>query len=99
YLLLARKLSLRMLVIAVASASVLVIISAIAIDGSIIKFSERLALGVDSLKYLGGGHTVNQVLRIDNFQLGRRTSQIFALIFGLLLAACWSLWTKDKKWS
>jgi len=69
YLLLSRKLSIRMLALTVASAIALLLVSALLIDGSVLLFLERLRLGVEFAKYLGGGHELTRIIRIDDFYL------------------------------
>ena len=70
YLLLAGKLNFRLLAISLATALGLLVLSAFAIDGSISGFIDRLIGGVEVGRALAGGHTISQLLRLDNFQLG-----------------------------
>ena len=72
YLLLAEKLSVRLLAISLATCTSFIVLSAFIIDGSIITFIDRLKGGAELLKLLGGGHTFAQALRIDNFQFNER---------------------------
>ena len=72
YLLLAGKFSARLLAISVAASVGFIVFSAFIIDGSIIAFIDRLKGGAELLKILGGGHTVAQALRLDNFQFNER---------------------------
>lgn len=67
YLLVAGKLSVRLLAISVATAVGFMALSAFIIDGSIITFIDRLNGGAELLKTLNGGHTFAQSLRLDNF--------------------------------
>jgi hypothetical protein len=98
YLPLARKFSVQMLALTVGSTILLLLISALLIDGSILGFLKRLQLGVEFSKYLGGGHTLEKMLRIDDFQLDLRTKLGLRLIFFLVLIALWGAWAKNKQW-
>lgn len=99
YLLLARKLSIRMLALTVACAFALLLVGALLIDGSVIGFIKRLQLGVEFSKHLGGGHTLSQIMRIDDFQLGEKFKLAVILLSGALSLALWSMCAKNKKWS
>jgi hypothetical protein len=70
YMLFAKKLNVRLLVISVITSVGLIALSAIAIDGSIITFVDRLKNGVEMYRILGGGHT--NLLRFGELQLGGR---------------------------
>jgi hypothetical protein len=98
YLLLSRKFSIRLFSLAVASALVLLLASALLIDGSVLRFVERLQLGVEFIKHLGGGHTLSQILRIDEFQLDKRANLAILLVFATLFIAILSMWAKNRKW-
>ncbi len=76
YLLAAGKFSVRLLVISLATAVGLLVLSALTIDGSISAFIDRLKGGTELLKILGGGHTLDQLLRLDGFQLDGRAKLI-----------------------
>lgn len=72
YLLFAGKLSVRLLIISVTTAVGFILLSAFAIDGSIIAFIDRLKGGSEVCRILGGGHAIDQLLRLGDFQLGER---------------------------
>lgn len=72
YLLLAKKLSIRFLAISLVTSVGLLVLSAITIDGSIFGFIDRVASGAELASVIGGGHTLAQSLRLDEFQLGDR---------------------------
>ena len=99
YLLISRKYSIRMLALAVFSALALLLISVLLIDGSILRFVERLQLGVDFGKYLAGGHTLINILRVDDFQLYDFFNLVIFTISSLLFIALWSMWLSNEKWS
>jgi hypothetical protein len=98
YLPLARKFSLQMLALTVGSTILLLLISALLIDGSTLGFLKRLQLGVEFSQYLGGGHTLEKMLRIDTFQLDSKTKLGLRLVFFLVLIALWGAWAKNKQW-
>lgn len=98
YLLLARKFSIRMIVLAATCALVLILASALVIDGSLVGFVKRLTLGVELTKHLGGGHTLRNILRIDNFQLDEKLKLTIFLLSGVLFIALWCVCIKNKKW-
>ncbi|WP_152690380.1 hypothetical protein [Pseudomonas fluorescens] len=97
YLLFSRKFSVRMLFLALATATTLLLVSAFAIDGSVLQFLKRLQLGMEFSKYLGGGHTPAQILRIDNFHLDKRAKTALIITFGAVFIALWSTSTRSKK--
>jgi hypothetical protein len=98
YLLFARKFSIRMLALTAISVLVLLSISALLIDGSLVGFVNRLQLGIEFSKHLGGGHTLNQILRIDDFQLSAKFKLTILLVAGAVFLAVWSMCAKNKKW-
>lgn len=79
YLILSRKFSIRMFFVALSTALLLLITSALLIDGSLINFTNRLKTGIEFGKFLGGGHTLEHILRVDTFAVGLR--EIFAVTF------------------
>lgn len=93
YLFLARKMSIRNLVIAIATAATLLLISAWAIDGSILVFIKRLNDAAEFVKILGGGHTLSGSFHWDSFDLDRDHKFALALatlavfVVGFLFAA------------
>lgn len=98
YLLFSRKLSIRMLALTAISALALLLISAMLIDGSLVGFVNRHQLGIEFSKHLGGGHTLSQILRIDNFQLSAKFKLFILLVAGAVFLALWSMCAKNKKW-
>ncbi|RJG04652.1 hypothetical protein D3870_00220 [Noviherbaspirillum cavernae] len=69
YLLLARKLNFRRLLISVATAVVLWCSSAALIDGSLHGFIARLTNAIELYKMVGAGHTASQIFRLGEFAL------------------------------
>lgn len=98
YLIFARKLSIRMLVVTVIFVLTLLSISALLIDASLVRFVNRLQLGVEFSKHLAGGHTLSQILRIDNFQLGSKLQYSILFVAGVTFLAISSICAKKKKW-
>jgi hypothetical protein len=79
YLIISRKFSLRMFFVALSTALLLLLSSALLIDGSIINFTDRLITGFQFGRFLGGGHTLESIVRMDTFTLGAR--EIYAVLF------------------
>jgi hypothetical protein len=96
YLLAAGKFSVRLLVISLATAVGLLVLSALTIDGSIIAFIDRLKGGTELLKILGGGHTLAQLLRLDEFQLGGRAKLILIASTAVIYSAVYFPQAKMK---
>jgi len=80
YLIFSRKLSLRMLALAVACTLLLLVASALLIDGSVLHFIERLQLGLAFTQYMEGGYSLDQVLRIDKFLPGKKLTVALLLL-------------------
>lgn len=99
YLIFARKYSIRMLSLAVFSAAALLLVSALLIDGSVLRFVERLQLSIEFGSYLEGGHTLSQVLRVDSFQLFRFFNVAIFGVSIVLFVALWSMRLSSKNWS
>ncbi len=98
YLIFSRKYSIRMLALTATSAFALLSISALLIDGSLVGFVNRLQLGIEFSKLLEGGHTLSQILRIDDFQLSADFKLSILLVGGAVFFAHWSMCAKNKKW-
>jgi len=96
YLLLARKLSARMLFLTVVISISLLVLSANLIDGSIFEFANRIQRAIDFGRILGSGHTLAQILRVDNFQLPEKEKLFIALI-GLLVGISISIEYSNHK--
>lgn len=80
YVLISGKLNLRGLIVAAATASLLVVLSAVIIDGSIIKFVSRVKLGFE-LTELSGGYSLRGSLRLDHFSLSVSEKFLAAVLF------------------
>jgi len=99
YLVLARKLSVRLVLLAVLCALASTLMSALIIDGSVGSFIRRIQLGMEFSEHLGGGHTLSGILRIDEFQIGEEFKTVIYLSSGVLFIAICSFWTKNSKWA
>lgn len=82
--LLTRRLSLRGLLVSAATATMLLMVSALWIDGSVGTFINRITSGLEVAGLLGGGHTISNALRMDSFKL---TNQTQILLFALVALA------------
>lgn len=91
YLMATKKLSLRLLSIAVAGAVIPFILSAIAIDGSLWKFAERLKLGLEFGQAIGGGHSFEKLFRIDTFWLNTKGLALTLTVFATAYLSVWGL--------
>lgn len=83
YLVLTRKLTLRLMFITLASTLVLLLISALLIDGSVLKFIDRMRTGVAMGGYMGAGHTLTNLFRLDEFTLNlveKKYTYAFAVV-------------------
>jgi len=90
YLLISRKFPIRLVLISIISALVLLLFSALLIDGSISGFVQRLRLSIEFGEYLGGGYTLSHILRIDDFQLAEDNKGALFFIFLATFLALWS---------
>lgn len=98
YLLFARKFSTRLLLFSIAVSASLLLLSAILIDGSIFEFSNRIKRAIDFGQILGSGHTLAQILRVDDFQLSGKAKISIALV-GLAVCIFISIvYYGHKKW-
>lgn len=88
YLVLARALTLRVALAAVGSAAILLVISALLIDGSIAAFVERLKIGVEYSRLSGAGYSMGELLRIDPFPLSTVGLRVLSLVTAVLLLVC-----------
>ena len=79
YVLISGKLSMRSL-IAPLIFLICLLISAVAIGGSIAEFINRYQVGLEFALMLGGGHSLDALIRIDEFQLSLLLTEFFWLI-------------------
>ena len=98
YLIFVRNFSIRKLALTTITVLALLSISALLIDGSLVRFVNRLRLGFEFTQLLGGGHNLNQILRIGDFHTSARFKFLILLIFVTVFFAIWSMCTKKIKW-
>lgn len=75
-LLAAGKFNVKLCVLAAITALSLVLLSALAIDGSFSLFLKRIEDAVELARLLGGGHTFLQFFRLDEFQLSWQNKRV-----------------------
>lgn len=98
YLIIVRKLNLRMIILSIACLSSLFLFSALAIDGSLSAFVNRIRVGLDTVDYLGSGHSLSGAIRIDDFYLDEKTIYIFRTLIVVLVIALVSIFSRQRKW-
>lgn len=88
YLLFSRKFTIRLALLATVVAAFLLFLSALLVDGSVAGFVQRLRLGIEFNQLLGGGHSLMQILRVDDFQLAEsaKRTMVFVGIASFLAA-------------
>ena len=97
YLLISHKLLIRLFLLASTIALLLLLLSAMVIDGSVSGFINRLLLGIDFAGYLEGGHTINKIFRINGFQLNLRNIQAIGFVFIISFIATWGILSETRK--
>ena len=85
YIIVAGKFSLRGLIVSMATAIVLLVIAALAIDGSLPGFFGRFVKGLDMAHQLVPGNRSSSFLRWDGFALSRGQKAIFVFV---LVSTC-----------
>lgn len=98
YFLFARKFSVRLLLFSVAISVSLLLLSATLIDGSVFDFSNRIKRAVDFGEILGSGHTLTQILRVDDFQLSEKAKILMILIGFSVFIFTSTIYHSNKKW-
>lgn len=97
YLLLARKLELRLLLLAAGTAALLFLASALAIDGSIIGFLERYSRALELYHLLTLGLPQQNIFRLGRFGLKREDAILFIGLLGLLVPSL--IWLRMRRGS
>ena len=69
YLAVSRIIITRLLLVSIGSALILLVTSALLIDGSIVKFAERIKTGVLFSSYLQSGHDIDSIFRLEELIL------------------------------
>lgn len=91
YVILSEKRNWRGLGLSVFSAIVFFVLITFWIDGGLFNFIQRLKVGLDFAKIMGGGYGMFDILRIDKFKLNKIES---AITFGLIFITFMSLTRK-----
>jgi len=91
YLLAAKKFHVRSVLISVATAVGLLVVSALLIDGSINAFIARLKGGLEMMLLLGGDHSHSKLLRLDSFSFSGRARVILLLVTSSVLFTAYLL--------
>lgn len=99
-LLFSKKINSRLMFLCGATVVVLVVLSALLIDGSLQLFIARLQMAMSFASYLGGGHSLRQLIRIDGFSITREESVICLVAFSycFVMAIALNLKTKLFRW-
>ena len=90
YLMFSRKFSSRFIWIAIASAVVALLIGALLIDGSLIRYAERLQTGMRLVALMGGGHSLGELVRLDDFYK-MQPREVF-ILFTTIVLVYWATW-------
>ncbi|WP_137808365.1 hypothetical protein [Pseudomonas sp. G(2018)] len=80
YILLSRKLNLNLLLLSLGVVLVLLVSSALAIDGSVAGFISRLRTGVEFSALVGAGYSLSQIFRVDEFSLSHQEFLVFCTL-------------------
>lgn len=86
------------ILIAFITTLILIYLSAFLIDGSFLEFTKRIERGIEAAKLLGGGHTVKNITRWDDFQLNNFEKNIIKIGSILLLFLTILVYFDKKKY-
>lgn len=89
YLLISGRMNLRLTILSISVSLVLLFGSALLIDGSAIAFIERMLLGLEFARRLGGGYTLRELLRFDALHLETREKYAALLVVTVVFCAFW----------
>ncbi len=96
YLPLAGKWRLRLLALALASAAALLLASALLIDGSPARFVARLSGGMAYAEMLGSGHSLLQLLKLDELLLDSGSKEVLQLAAILIFFTAYCLQSASR---
>jgi hypothetical protein len=96
YLLVAGKFSFLFLVISLATALGVLVLSALSIDGSVIAFIDRLKGGLELANTLESNRTLAQLLRLDDFHLSGRARFILIVTTAVIFSSAYLSQAKIK---
>ncbi|WP_113261289.1 hypothetical protein [Agrobacterium cavarae] len=97
YLIISRKASVALICFAVFIVSLLLFSSALLIDGSLGGFLNRILMGVDDAKILGGGYSMGSLFRLDDFNLGKAGKLVILTLCLMTSVAMWGSITKTYR--
>lgn len=89
------KLRPKNLLLPIAVACALLLLSAWTIDGSIAEFRGRISMGLEIGRIMGGGHSIEELVRLDDFSL-TRIEKILFFIAAILPCACAVILAAEK---
>jgi hypothetical protein len=89
YLIVSRQLQIRFLFISIFTAFLLLIISALVIDGSIISYFNRYLLSYELEKLTEIGHNINSIFRFNKFSVPNKIIILSLLVFALSAFFIW----------
>ncbi len=78
YILLAGKIKFRLVLIPACTAAILLLLSALVIDGSLVGFVQRLRLAAEFSNLSGAGYSLHQLLRLDEFEFSDTEREFLA---------------------
>ena len=81
YLFLSKNFRLRFILVSIFTSSILLILSALIIDGSISLFFDRYLIDLEKLSLLQSRHGLDKIFRIDNFNLPQKIKYLIFFIF------------------
>lgn len=96
YLLMARKLSVRLLSFSFATTVGLLVLTALTVDGSIITFIDRLKEGKEAVELMGSGHDLSRLLRQHDLKLDGRAKIILIAGTAVIFSAAYLSQAKIK---
>lgn len=99
YLLATRKLSLKLLSVAIATAALALVLSATIMDGSLRAFVVRLQTGLAFYGYLNAGHDAFASFRLDSFHLLTSEKHVMKVTAMLAFAGGWIALRTGVRWS
>jgi hypothetical protein len=96
YLTLSKQLQLRYLLISILTSFILLIISALLIDGSIILFFKRYIFSLELRKLMQSSYGIDKIFRLDNFGLTYKIKFSIFFIFLILMFVIWFEYKNHK---
>jgi hypothetical protein len=96
YLIASGKRDVPMLLATVALSMLLLFVSAMLMDGSVVAFGQRIIESIDLLRVLGSGQDFARMLRLEGLPLGIEEYALLAMLIMVLLVGAYGLfWTSE----